>query len=386
MVKGEAALPNPVQDSLSQDIAADLTGEPLLDFSGRQVDVLLLPYLQAADAAESQQLAAKLISDHAEPIIKNIIGNKLRVYPAASSFHAQDAEDICSEVILEALTRLRELRTNPHSLAINNFCSYVAAITYRACSEYLRKKNPQRASLKNKLRYILTRSPGLALWQSGEGEWLCGLAAWRAEKHIRQPVQVQQWRDNPQRAEQDMFIEDDLLHKNPADLLAAIFNWLGSPIKFDDLICIVADLWKIRDSAGETAGAIEDTRDLHERLPDPRVNVATEVEQRLYLQHVWAEIGKLPLRQRIALLLNLTDPAGHSVIALLPIVGIASFREIAEAMQLSAEQLASLWNELPLGDAAIATHLGITRQQVINLRKSARERLVRRTAASGGSA
>ncbi len=37
-----------------------------------------------------------------------------------------------------------------------------------------------------------------------------------------------------------------------------------------------------------------------------------------------------------------------------------------------------LWNDLPLEDSSIAELLGATRQQVINLRKCARERLERR--------
>ena len=48
------------------------------------------------------------------------------------------------------------------------------------------------------------------------------------------------------------------------------------------------------------------------------------------------------------------------------------------ALALAAEQFAELYNRLPLDDATIAQRLGITRQQVINLRKAARDRLVRR--------
>jgi hypothetical protein len=43
-----------------------------------------------------------------------------------------------------------------------------------------------------------------------------------------------------------------------------------------------------------------------------------------------------------------------------------------------AGQFAELWPQLPLDDATIAGLLNLTRQQVINLRKSARERLARR--------
>ena len=63
---------------------------------------------------------------------------------------------------------------------------------------------------------------------------------------------------------------------------------------------------------------------------------------------------------------------------LIPITGIATIHQIAEALDIPAEQFAVLWNRLPLDDATIADHLGVTRQQVINLRKSARERLARR--------
>ena len=47
-------------------------------------------------------------------------------------------------------------------------------------------------------------------------------------------------------------------------------------------------------------------------------------------------------------------------------------------LSMSAEQFSQLWDELPLDDASIARLFGITRQQVINLRKTARERLARR--------
>jgi hypothetical protein len=59
-------------------------------------------------------------------------------------------------------------------------------------------------------------------------------------------------------------------------------------------------------------------------------------------------------------------------------LGVASFREVAEALETTPEELAGLWNRLPLEDLEIATRLGLERQQVINLRCTARERLARR--------
>ena len=87
---------------------------------------------------------------------------------------------------------------------------------------------------------------------------------------------------------------------------------------------------------------------------------------------------QLPRQQRVALLLNLRDTEGRGCIALFPALGIATFRCLAEVIETNAEGLAEMWNETPLGDAKIAELLRLTRQQVINARRSARKRLARR--------
>jgi hypothetical protein len=47
---------------------------------------------------------------------------------------------------------------------------------------------------------------------------------------------------------------------------------------------------------------------------------------------------------------------------------------------MSMAELSEIWGRLPVDDHTIAERLGLTRQQVINLRKSARARLARRMA------
>jgi hypothetical protein len=97
------------------------------------------------------------------------------------------------------------------------------------------------------------------------------------------------------------------------------------------------------------------------------------------LQALWREVAELPLNQRIALLLNLRDPDGGSAMHALPATGIVSMVELARLLGIDDAELAALWDQLPLDDLTIASRLGLTRQQVINLRKSARARLARRT-------
>ena len=57
-----------------------------------------------------------------------------------------------------------------------------------------------------------------------------------------------------------------------------------------------------------------------------------------------------------------------------------SVRQIANALELPETELAAVWRQLPLDDAAIAGRFNSTLQQVINLRKLARSRLSRRMA------
>jgi hypothetical protein len=106
--------------------------------------------------------------------------------------------------------------------------------------------------------------------------------------------------------------------------------------------------------------------------------VAWQVEKRIFLERLWQELRELPRAQRVALLLNLREADGGGCLALFPATGVATLRQIADALELSAERFAELWPQLPLDDATIAGLLKLKRQQVINLRKSARERLARR--------
>lgn len=174
----------------------------------------------------------------------------------------------------------------------------------------------------------------------------------------------------------------DFHRLNPAELVAAIFNQAGRRIEFDELVSVVAALRAVREQVAQSA-VDEERDDPFANIADHRVNVAAEAEQRHFLKWLWTEIGHLPVRQRMALLLNLRDEQGGGVVALLPVTGVASIRQIAAMLEMPLEELARLWPELPLEDSAIARRLSLTRQQVINLRKCARERLGRRIRDAG---
>src|SRR5437868_5321680 len=90
------------------------------------------------------------------------------------------------------------------------------------------------------------------------------------------------------------------------------------------------------------------------------------------LSRLWTEVLELRPPQRKVLLLNLRDDEGSSALNLLVLTGVASIETIAHSLELRPSDLKTIWQELPLDDERIALMIGVTRQQVINLRRSAR--------------
>jgi hypothetical protein len=117
------------------------------------------------------------------------------------------------------------------------------------------------------------------------------------------------------------------------------------------------------------------------QLAAPTLDFELMLEQQHMLALLWQEVCALPRRQRLALLLNFKDARGQELLSLLPYTRTAKIAQIAQAIDFPLVEFLRLWNKLPLDDATIAGLLGATRQQVINLRKCARERLERRMSA-----
>jgi hypothetical protein len=327
---------------------------------GPEMDALLLPFAKARDEAEAERHLEQVISLHARPLIQTILRGKLGSARGGGGHReAADREDISSRVVLQILGRLRGLKGDPGREAIGDFRGYVAATTYRSCNQYLRERYPQRHRLRRRLRYLLTHDPALSVWETPQSD-LCGLASWREGTAQAPPLPAADTA-GPRRK------------RVPSGrLVAHLLAAAGRPVAFEALLTAVAQIWGAEEGspraerqAGGTGGAS------HGAPPTP------PAEDRVYLRELWQHVQELPPRQRAALLLNLRDGEGHDLIGLLPLTGVASIHQIAAALEMPPEHLAQIWNDLPLDDRTIASHLGLTRQQVINLRSAARQRLAR---------
>jgi RNA polymerase sigma factor (sigma-70 family) len=339
-----------------------------------KIDTLLVPLVLEASDKQADELLLQLITVHAEPVIKGIVRYKLHLSSHRAA-QQSEADDIYQEVLVQLLSELQQLRKQPDEHPITDLRGMAAIIAHRTCSRWMRRQFPERHSLKNRLQYLLTRQRGLALWQDEDKKLVAGFAVWEGKKRAVTAAQIGHL------AEDEKLLVHIRRLKNGkqqelGDTLAAIFNHLGNPIEFDELVGILGKLLQIRDQPIESIADNEDA--VAFQAPGGGADPAWQVEKRIFLQRLWEELQQLPANQRAALLLNLKDAEGGGCIGLFPATGIATVRHLAEALEMSAEKLAELWNDMPLEDAKIAELLGLTRQQVINARKSGRERLTRR--------
>jgi RNA polymerase sigma factor (sigma-70 family) len=355
-------------------IPAQGGNEGIVKKSLAKIDILLEPLLSEANDQKADELLMELITVYAEPVIRGIIRYKLHLNPRLADGRAE-AEDIYQEVLLQLLAELQQLRKQPDEHPITDVRGMAAVIAHRNCSRWMRRQFPERHALKNRLQYLLTRQRGLALWQDKDRNLVAGFAAWEGQKTTVAPTRLGQLTDD----ERLMGHIQTLKTGRPQELgeaLSAIFNHLGGPVGFDELVSTLAALLGIRNQPLESLAEDEDAVAFQTAAGEP--DQAWQVEKRIFLQRLWEELQQLPRNQRAALLLNLKDADGRGCIALFPATGIVTLRQLAEALEMSADHFAQLWNELPLEDARIAELLGLTRQQVINARKSGRERLTRR--------
>lgn len=320
---------------------------------------LLSAFLGEGSTLEADGLLGQLLAKHAEPVIRSAVRSQLAV--RLQGVDAADIEDVCSDAMLAVISSLREMR-EVESAAIRNFPAYVAVIARRCCSQFVRRKYPQFHRLRYRLRYLLEARQELGLWSDQQGEAVCGFAEWRflpTKRGLLPDI------DNIATAPSQGRLEE---------LVLGIFQQLGGPISFDDLAGVVARITGVVDGNAEM-GASEAIR----KDATPRADEV--VEQKQWLARLWVEIRELPMQQRVALLLHLRDDRGSPAIALFPITGVATHQELATAMDMTEREVAEVWGRLPLDDLTIGARFGISRQQVINLRQSARKRLARRMAA-----
>jgi RNA polymerase sigma factor (sigma-70 family) len=320
------------------------------------IETALERYLDSRIGSYCEEQALRQLLAAARPMITA----SLRV--RARRFDADDREEFENETMLRLIQRLRDVKGRQDGRGIANFSSYVAITANNVVFSHLRRAHPERRRVRRAVSEAL-RSSMFARWETGSGESVAGFRVWLGNDHVAP------WEALVEIAG-SIPAPGSLTPRNVEIVLEQTFRRSRRPVAIERLVEIVAVVFG---------------RSLTSPEPGPVASVADtapSAEQRLIersaLAAVWSEIERLPPRQWAALLLNLRDGEGSACLSLLVERGITSLAGVAAAAGLSAPQLRELWDQLPLDDLTIAGSWGMTRQSVINLRKSARERLNRR--------
>ena len=332
-------------------------------------DALLSGFLEADDPARSDDALRDLVEQKADPIIKRLLLQKNRMSARANPARG-NSDDIASAARELLVVQLLALRAGERETPITDFRAYVASVAYSAWAQHLRNENPQRSMLLNRIRYLLenrTRLAGFALWESTGGRKWCGYPRWQTETEPDATAKLERLLADPAAIAREAFGDRYWQRDDLGALVVGLFTWLERPIELRDLVFVVSELLEISDRTDTLESNDENAaEEISGRSPSSPVD---DLAWKEYLHWLWGQIGSLSPNQSAAFLLH------SEVLREFELVGLASIRSVAPRIGLDPERLAEFWQQLPIADLIIAEHLGCTRQQVINLRRVARDSL-----------
>lgn len=338
------------------------------------MDQILLPYVQATDESERQDLFNELLIVYAAPIVRRTLRQKLGFYvnQLGVNPYNPDAEDLYHEIVAKIIDVLTALPSAPRT-EIEDFEKYVGRIALNGCLDYIRLKSPARTRLKYSLRELLTRNPEFLIWKSQE-EFLCALKRWG-----KTPV--------PASAQSVAEIETDLaifrttrfggeeITAVPLTVLTSeLLKWIEQPIELDELVNLVGILLAIKDRPTESLDN-EANSYLESRVSDTTLLTNPGHDRERLLRTLWHAVLALPKTQRDAFCLRFEDGDGEDLFTLLFEADITSHSQLAQHLGRSMEDVMRIWMALPMDYPEIAAELNASVQQVRRWRFDALRRL-----------
>jgi hypothetical protein len=326
-------------------------------------------YLAARTPEEDpESVLETLLSVHARPVLNRVVRNRL-----GALYTAPNAAELTAEAMLELLSRLRALR-EPEAEPIQfPFDALAAGVAANTVHRFFARRFPERSRLRKRLRYLVETDSQFRLWQTADGP-ICGLASSKEGEGVASAADLQ---NCLQTLRGRSFPATPL-----APLVLEILRALGRPVELTRLAGIAAELIGIEEPAWISSDEANSGGRMESEDPAPSVQARLEARERT--ERTWAEVLQLSVPQRTALLLSARAPCGAAAWLLVDL-GVVAFHDLARALEMSAEDLAAVWNRLPLEDREIAARLKLERQQVINLRATARARLARREQRASGA-
>jgi len=128
--------------------------------------------------------------------------------------------------------------------------SYAATIARNSCRDYWRIHNPGWADLKGRLSRFFRKQPGYALWDTEEMlGWICGPAAWK-DQPLAEGSRISALIEKPRRIRPAALPKTEIMeHLDAAAwdaLLQGFFEYLGGPVRLDDLVSIAGVMFGVK--------------------------------------------------------------------------------------------------------------------------------------------
>lgn len=339
-------------------------------------DSILLALSRATDESEKRSLRDQLLLDHAAPIIRQTLRQRLRVSQShlGSQPYAASPEDLFNDVIVKLIERLEAVQRRP-TTHIRNFAVYVARIATNVCNDYLRNRKRERHLLRHKLRNLLDRHPDFRVWKTENNVIFCSLVTAESRaSFLSQPLPPEQVDEIVEKLQTDIFAGNYPPDLPLSKVAAETLTLLGQTVALDFLVEIVALFQGIKDQPLESLDAIENG--LSQQLADAAPPSDLLIEGREGLRQYWEEVKRLSTDQRNTICLSFEDEAGEDLFSLLIDAELATVPDLAAELGLSITQFNELWMRLPMvGNAELAEYLGATHQQVSLWRFRAQTRL-----------
>src|SRR5690348_9874403 len=124
--------------------------------------------MNCSDPGDAASLLEDLLVRHAAPLCRSVIRTR--------RFSLQENSDIESEVMLRIVARLRSAKSGDEP-PLDDFRKYVLTVAYSACHALQRRYYPERARLKNRIRYLAGHDARFAIWTQQDRVWVVGLRA-----------------------------------------------------------------------------------------------------------------------------------------------------------------------------------------------------------------
>ena len=321
-----------------------------------------------------QDSVDELISVYADPIITKVFLQRLNIYfnPSRRGLNPPEAEDLYQTVILKLVGLIKADKTGLVTQNIAEISNYVARITHNVCNDFFRMKYPERNRLKNKLRDLMRRHPDFTYWVI-ENRIVCGHKSWAGmaenENAVMLLYEIIERANNNENGKPSI---NDLIKLPLSKLTEELFNRCRGPLELDNLVVIISSLHGIKENLNESLDP-DTLSGLH--TIDSPMKYYEHLEVKELLQKLWEAICELPLNQRKAFIFTSSDHTGESLLHRLLREQVVPVSQIYHSLEMTREELASIWERLPMNAPIAATVLGTSAGMIAKWRHRALRKL-----------